>query len=242
VTDLDPCLAVIPARGGSKGLPGKNIRMLGGIPLLAHSIRCAELIPRLARTVVSTDSDEIAAVARAHRGDVPFIRPAHLASDEAAMMPVLAHAVQAVEAEEGRSFGSVLLLDPTSPGRLPEDVDAAFDLLSADSSADAVLACSTPTFNPFWVGVVEQDGYLEAAFAGADDFVRRQDVPRFMRINGALYLYRRAAVEAPAGAQLRRIGLEISELRAFAIDDEAEFATAEALLAAGLLRLPWLVR
>src|SRR4051812_8742805 len=114
-----PCLAVVPARGGSRGLPGKNVRPLAGLPLLVHSLRCAALAPDVTRTVVSTDSAEIAQVARAHGADVPFLRPAELATDEAPMMPVLAHAVAAVEAEEGRAYGSVLLLDPTSPGRTP---------------------------------------------------------------------------------------------------------------------------
>src|SRR4051794_37978762 len=136
MTGAAPCLAVIPARGGSRGLPGKNIRSLAGLPLLVHSLRCAALAPEIARTVVSTDSAKIAEVARAHGGDVPFLRPAALATDEAPMMPVLAHAVAAVEAEEGRAYGSVLLLDPTSPTRLPEDVTRAVALLEADPAAD----------------------------------------------------------------------------------------------------------
>src|SRR5690348_11806624 len=135
---LDPCLAVIPARGGSKGLPRKNIRPLAGLPLLVHSLRCTARVPRIARTIVSTDDAEIAEVARAHGGDVPFIRPAELARDDTPMLPVLKHALLEVERLEGRTYGSLLLVDPTSPGRLPGDIDSAFAILDADASADGV--------------------------------------------------------------------------------------------------------
>lgn len=235
-----PVLAVIPARGGSKGLPGKNIRPLGGLPLIAHSIRLAKLCPEIDRVIVSTDSEEIAAVARVHGGDVPFLRPEALARDESPMMPVLAHAASAVEAIDGRTYGSVLLLDPTSPGRLPQDVSRALALLEGRKELDGVIACSKPTFNPFWVGVVEEEGHIAPAF-GSGRYTRRQDVPSFMRINGALYLWRRAFIarEVPwlDGVQA---SLEIPEARAFSIDDLYEFQVAEALLASGLISFPWL--
>ncbi len=241
MSDLDPCLAVIPARGGSKGLPGKNVRPLAGLPLIAHSLRCAALAPRIARTIVSTDSHEIARVARAHGGDVPFMRPAELASDEAPMRPVLQHALTAIEQAEGRRYGSLLLLDPTSPGRLPSDIERAFALLDGDPSADAAIACSRPTFNPFWVGVVVREGYLAPAFPEASRYHRRQDVPEFYRINGAVYLWRRDFLLAsPPGVEGKRLLLEIPEARAFAIDYLEEFDEAAALIAAGLLELPWL--
>src|SRR5262249_24850855 len=161
---LDPCLAVIPARGGSKGLPRKNIRPLAGLPLLVHSIRCASMVPRLASTVVSTDSEEIATVAKAAGARVPFIRPAALAQDDTPTMPVLKHALLHIEETDGREFRSVLLLESTSPGRLPEDIAVAFSLLADDPQADGVVACSAPSFNPFYVGVVERAGYLSPAF------------------------------------------------------------------------------
>src|SRR5262249_42221360 len=106
MSDLDPCLAIVPARGGSKGLPGKNIRMLAGLPLIAHALACARMVPRIRRTIVSTDSEEIAEVARAHGGEVPFLRPPELAQDTSPMMPVLAHALDEVERGEGQRYGS----------------------------------------------------------------------------------------------------------------------------------------
>ena len=239
---VHPILAIIPARGGSKGLPGKNIRPLAGLPLIAHSLRLAKLCPEIARCIVSTNDAAIRDVARAHGGDVPFHRPEELARDDTPMTPVLQHALRETEASEGRTYGSVLLLDPTSPGRLPDDVTRAVALLEADPNAQGVMACSIPTFNPFWVGVVEQGAYLAPAFPG-EEYARRQDVPKFLRINGALYLWRRDFIER--GASWRDVphrALELPEARAFSIDDLYEFQLAEQLIAAGLVELPWLTR
>ena len=233
-------LAVVPARGGSKGLPGKNIRPLLEIPLIGHSLLCASLCPGVARTIVSTDDDEIARVARQLGADVPFLRPPELARDDSPMMPVLQHALATIERLGDEAYDAVLLLDPTSPGRTPEDVAKAIEMLHLRPDAEGVVACSRPTFNPFWVGVVSKDGFARPAFDTAGRYARRQDVPAFYRINGALYLWRRAFVERgawPGGDQLL---LEIPEARAFSIDDAHEFRLAELALSSGLVRLPWL--
>ena len=146
-------LAVIPARGGSKGLPGKNTRRLFGLPLIVHSIRAAELTPAITRCVVSTDSEEIAAVARSFGGEAPFLRPAELAGDDAPMAPVVRHALEWCEADEGVPYDAVLLLDPTSPARVPEQLAEATRRLAAHPELDGVISVSEPTFNPVWVGV-----------------------------------------------------------------------------------------
>src|SRR5687767_807719 len=111
---VDPCLAVIPARGGSRGLPGKNIRPLLGLPLIGHTLRCAALAPGLATVVVTTDSPEIADVAKGLGARVPFLRPAELARDETPMFPVLRHALTEMERIDGVRYETLLLLDPTS--------------------------------------------------------------------------------------------------------------------------------
>src|SRR3954451_10687616 len=108
---MSETLAVVPARGGSKGLPGKNIRPLAGLPLLEHSVKLAQLCPEIDRTIVSTDSEEIAEIARAVGAEVPFLRPAKLARDETPMLPVLRHALGELDG----AWDLVLLLDPTSP-------------------------------------------------------------------------------------------------------------------------------
>ncbi|MDE2291371.1 MAG: acylneuraminate cytidylyltransferase family protein, partial [Elusimicrobia bacterium] len=170
-------LAVIPARGGSVGLPKKNIRPFAGLPLLAHSIRLARLCPEVDRCVVSTDSEEIAQVAREQGGEAPFLRPAELARSETPMWPVLRHALQAVEAAEGRAYGYLLLLDPTSPTRLPEDVAAAAGLLSARADIDGVIAVSKPHYSPIWHTVVEKDGLMADFIEDSGRYAGRQSVP-----------------------------------------------------------------
>jgi CMP-N,N'-diacetyllegionaminic acid synthase len=236
-------LAVIPARGGSKGLPGKNIRSLAGLPLIAHSLELARACPCVSRTIVSTDSPEIADVARRFGADIPFLRPAALAGDEVAMWPVLRHALEVVEREEGPRYDYLLLLDPTSPGRLPEHVAGALAALQGAPEADGVVGVSRPDFNPIWVCVVERDGWMADLVPQGSDYVRRQDVPTVYRINASLYIWRTAFVRAetrnwrPHG---RHRLYEIPERNAIHIDDADEFARAEALLQQGLLRLPWL--
>jgi len=241
---VDPLLCVIPARGGSKGLPGKNIRLLAGIPLIAHSIRCAKMCPQVARIIVSTDSEEIAAVARADSAEVPFMRPKELAQDRTPMLPVLQHALRAVEDSEKRAYAALLLLDPTSPGRLPGDVAKAIQLLEADPGADGVVGVSQPEFNPYWHCMVEKNGYMSPLIPGADRFVRRQDVPSVFRINASLYLWRRDFLLSLEGSWMngRNLMLEIPEARAIHIDDLGEFERANLMIREGLVSLPWVER
>jgi CMP-N,N'-diacetyllegionaminic acid synthase len=245
MSDEPRILAVIPARGGSKGLPDKNIRDLAGLPLIVHSIRAAALMPVVTRCVVTTDSTRIADVARAHGGDVPFLRPAELATDETPMAPVVAHALAAVEQAEGVAYDAVLLLDPTSPARLPEQIAAARDQLFGDPGLDGVVSVSEPTFNPTWVGVRSDPGSARLAryYAEGTGITRRQDNPRFLRVNGNFYLWRSAFVRRLEGSWLDQgshAGLEIPEAQAFSIDDEYELRLLEALLTAGLISFPWL--
>jgi len=234
-------LAVIPARGGSTGLPGKNIRLLMGLPLIAHSIRLAKLCPEVTRCIVSTDSEEIAGVARAHGGDVPFLRPAELARADTPMWPVLQHALTEVEKLEGEPYDFLLLLDPTSPTRLPEDVSEAVRLLAA-GDADGVVAVSQPEFNPLWHTVVEKHGRMADWLPEAAAVHRRQDAPTIYRINGLLYLWHAEFVRRARDwrGEGRHRMLVVPDARAASIDDRPQFERLEALARAGLLEMPWL--
>lgn len=241
---VHPVLAVIPGRGGSRGLPGKNIAALAGLPLIAHSIRLSKLCADISKCIVSTDSEEIAAVARDYGGEVPFLRPAALARDDTPMWPVLRHALAEIEARDHVRYGSVLLLSPTSPVRLPEDVSNAIHLLEEDSRAVGVVAASKPSFNPRWVCIdVAADGYMRHSFPDGNSYVRRQDVPAIYRINGVLYLWRRdhvATSDAPRYFDAPHRMLEIPESRAIDIDSQQDLRLAELILREGLVRLPWL--
>lgn len=133
------CLGVIPARGGSKGIPRKNIKELGGKPLIAWTVEAARASKFLDYCVVSTDDEEIAAVARACGAVVPFMRPKDLATDSARALPVLQHAISWIKEHEGRAFDYCMMLQPTSPFRLPEDIDESIRLI-VEAGADSVFA------------------------------------------------------------------------------------------------------
>jgi len=241
---IKPVLAVIPARGGSKGAPWKNIRTLAGLPLIDHSIRLSRLCGEIAKCVVSTDSEEIAAVARECGAEVPFLRPPELAGDDTPMWPVLQHALTEMESHDHCRYGSLLLLSPTSPARLPEDVSKAMRLLEEDNRAVGVVAASTPPFNPRWVCIdIAKDGYVHQSFPDGNVYARRQDVPAVYRINGALYLWRRDHVansEAPRYFEMPHRMLEIPESRAIDIDSLHDFRLAELMLHDGMISFPWL--
>lgn len=237
-------LAVIPARGGSKGLPGKNIRPLMGKPLIAHTILLASTLGPNVRTIVSTDDAGIAAVAREAGGEVPFLRPAELASDTAPMSVVLRHALQTMEVMDRTTYDFLLLLDPTSPTRLASDIADAVERLATNPQLDGVISVSEPTFNPTWVGVkprTESGHVLQRYFDEGTGIIRRQDVPRFLRINGSFYVWRAEYIhrlETSWFDEGTHGYVEIPESRSFSIDDEGEFLLLEAAVKAGLAPLP----
>jgi CMP-N,N'-diacetyllegionaminic acid synthase len=239
-------LAIIPARGGSKGLPGKNLRLLGGIPLIGHTIRCATLIPEVTRAIVSTDDPEIAAVAKDLGGDVPFLRPQELARDDTPMAAVVRHALEHAEREDQKLYDAVILMEPTSPCRDPSVLGRAIRQLHSgdplDEAADGVIAVSEPVFNPLWVGVrVGPEGALERLFPEAAGITRRQDVAPFLRINGNFYVWRSEFVRRLQTSWFDEgtfRGFVIPESQAFSIDDDYEFRLIEALIGAGMNHLP----
>jgi CMP-N,N'-diacetyllegionaminic acid synthase len=234
-------LAIIPARGGSKGLPGKNVRPFAGLPLIVHSIRFARLCPEIDRCVLSTDSEEIAELARASGGEVPFLRPPELAEDSTPMLLVVQHAVHEVERRDRKQYDIIALLQPTSPFRLPEDLSRGLRMLESDSNAVGVISASEPVFNPRSVCVEDQNGYMAWAFAKTA-YTRRQDAEPVYRVNGMLYLWRRehilnASVDTLYTAPHRL--LIVPEERALDIDALHDFHVGEALLRSGIIQLPW---
>ena len=236
-------LAVIPARRGSRGLPGKNIRPFSGLPLVAHSILFAKMCPEITRCIVSTDSSEIGELARRFGADVPFLRPAELAQDGSSLWPVLKHALAEVEREEGATYDALLLLDPTSPAREPADVTGALGRLQATPEAQGVIGVSQPDFTPVSHCVIERGGWMAPLVEGGDRYERRQEEPSVYRINGSLYLWRASFVRRHQGswrAERRYVIYEIPEARAMSIDTLEQFERAELLVKHGRIVLPWL--
>jgi CMP-N,N'-diacetyllegionaminic acid synthase len=204
-------LAVIPARGGSKGLSRKNLRAAGGRPLLAYTVDAARASRRLTRTIVSTDDPEIAEAARALGVDVPFMRPPDLAADSSPMLPVLQHAARAMAAR-GFAADAVVLLQPTSPLRRAEHVDAAIEILDRSGADTVVSVIEVPHhFNP--ASVMRLEGERLRPFADGPMVLRRQDKPRVYARNGP-------AVLAVRVAQLERGDMYGSDTRALLMEAE----------------------
>lgn len=219
--------AFIFARGGSKGLPGKNIRPLGGIPLLARSIQVARQLPSVTRVIVSTDAEEIAAVAREYGAEV-IQRPDELAGDTASEWLAWQHAIRTLEAR-GEHFEVFLSLPATSPLRAAGDVQNCLDALDGD--ADVVITVTPATRNPYFNMVVrEADGSSRVVCAGTG-IVRRQDAPPIYDITTVAYATRPAFVLGHERLFEGRVkSVIVPRERAVDIDDIYDFKMAEFML------------
>ena len=172
--------AIIPARGGSKGIPRKNIVPIAGKPLLAYSIEHARDSMCVERTIVSTDDEEIAEVAVKWGAEVPFLRPGELSGDEVFDLPVFEHALQWLKDNEGYEPDVVVHLRPTSPLRLRGQIDEAVNLLVATPAADSVRSVSIPSQHPYRMFTLADDGFLKNLLeTGYKEpyLLRRQDLP-----------------------------------------------------------------
>ena len=222
-------LGLIPARGGSKGVPRKNVRELGGKPLIAYSIDAARAATRIDRVVVSTEDEEIAAISKSLGAEVPFVRPGALAQDDTPMLPVIVHALKTVIAD-GWMPDAVCLLQPTFPFRRPEDIDACIDALSA-RGADCVISVHRVPhhFNPHWVYFEQPDGTLRLATGEREPIPRRQELPPAFHRSGAIYVTR-AAVITEQGSLYGDsvVGYETSTENSYNIDTIEDWERAEA--------------
>lgn len=234
-------LYLIPARGGSKGIPGKNIKPLAGVPLIGHSIRHAlEAGADPADIVVTTDSEEIAATARSFGADVPFLRPAELATDTASSRNVILHAVDFLK-DAGREYDAVVLLQPTSPMRSPEDIRravAAFEEGVRKAAAPSrrpgmAVSVTEARTNPYYSAFeTDADGFLHIS-KGDGKFTRRQDAPKVWEFNGAVYVIAPEALRHEEISRLPNIiPVVMPASRSVDIDSPADWLRAEELMAA----------
>lgn len=221
-------IAVIPARGGSKSVPGKNIRDLGGKPLLAWSIDVARQVSEIDRIIVSTDDAEIGSVALAWGAEV-YSRPAHLATDEALVIDAIKDLHKTLLAE-GEQPEWMILLEPTCPLRTADDVRECLRLVS-QGEYDSVATFKEAELNPHRAWRLE-DGVPEVFIPGAIPWLPRQKLPRAYQLNGAVYLFRAGLVAQEARALLvGRVGAVLMPReRSQDIDESVDFVVVEALL------------
>ncbi len=224
-------LGLIPARGGSKGVPRKNIRLLAGKPLLAYTAEAALASKRLARVILSTDDDEIAEVGRSCGIEVPFLRPAELAEDTTPTLPVIQHAIHFLETR-GQRFDAICLLQPTNPLRQTSDIDGCIELMES-AQADTVFTMLTvpAEHNPHWVYFRNADGSLKLSTGEISPIPRRQDLPPAFHREGSVYVARRDVVmlgNSLYGARV--IGYEIERSRSVNIDNLEDWKKAERLI------------
>jgi CMP-N,N'-diacetyllegionaminic acid synthase len=221
-------IAIIPARGGSKGIPNKNVAPLGGVPLIEHTIASALSASSIGRTIVSTDSEAIAAVALARGAEVPFRRPTELASDTASTEAVILHALTELE-RTSTPAEIIVVLQPTSPLRIAADIDGAVALLRSTGATSVATICEVE--HPIqWIFRRTANGRLRPIIA-VDVAKRRQDAAPSFRLNGAVFVVRRDLLLR--SGRLRNsntLGYVMPRERSIDIDSRLDLVTAEALL------------
>ena len=228
---------VIPARGGSKGLPGKNLRKLGALSLIGHAVASAKEAALLTRFIVSTDSEEIAEEARRHGAEVPFLRPAALASDQAGMLGVLQHAVRWLESSAGVRPDLIVTLQPTSPFRTGTEIDVTIQKM-IETGADSAQTLSEASYHPYFMKTLDGDR-TTALFPDGHKFVRRQDAPPVYQPSGAVYVTRYPTLMALGhilGKDNRGVVMDFES--SVNIDTEWDFLLAELLVGMGRAPLP----
>jgi CMP-N-acetylneuraminic acid synthetase len=224
-------LAVVTARGGSRGVPGKNIRPLGGRPLIEFTLLAAARSARISETIVSTDSVAIANAARHAGGIVPFLRPVELAQDDTSHLAVVQHALRQMEELRARRYELVVTLQPTSPFRLPEDIDRTVDALLETGADSAVSVCEVaPSAHP--IKAKRLDGrLLEPYCLPEPEGLRRQELPLAYRRSGAVYVSRREVLLQQNRVYGDRVAAHVvSADRSLDIDSPLDWAVAELML------------
>lgn len=224
-------LGLIPARGGSKGIKKKNIRNLLGKPLISYTIECARACSFIDKVVVSTDDSEIAEISRNCRAEVPFMRPQELAKDDTPMLPVMQHAIEAIEAIYREKVNVLILLDPTSPLRKVTDIEEALSLFHNGDTCQAVVSGCEAHHSPYFNMVRLEDGFVEILIHSNKDIGRRQDCPPVYDLDTSVWIYSRAAImEIRKRIPPRTRLYKIPEERSIHIDTELDFMIVEFIM------------
>jgi CMP-N,N'-diacetyllegionaminic acid synthase len=217
-------LGLIPARGGSKGIPRKNIKIVAGKPLIAWTIETALKSRLLASVVVSTDDQEISEVARCYGAQIPFMRPSELARDDTPGVDPVLHALEALP-----EFDAVLLMQPTSPLRTVDDIDGCIRLAERIEAGCAV-SVAEPSQHPYWMYRLDPEQHLQPVIA-AKHVTRRQNLPLVYAVNGALYFARREWLQSRRTfIAADTVGYVMPVERSVDLDSPLDWKLAELLL------------
>lgn len=222
-------LCIIPARGGSKGLPGKNIKELLGKPLIAYSIEQARHSKYIDRVIVSTDSKAIADISKQYSAEAPFMRPKEYAEDDSSIFDVLLHAMDWLEKKENYFFDVLVLLHVTAPLRNSEDIDNCIELL-VKKDADNVFSVTPANRNPYF-NMVEVSKDEKVRLIKKGDFTTRQSAPEVFDMNASIYVWWKDILKEKRATLLENSHIYIMpKERSVDIDDAIDFKIAEVLL------------
>ena len=222
-------LAIIPARSGSKGLANKNIRRMCGKPLIAHSIALTKGMDIIDKVFVSTDSEEYAEIAKEYGADISFLRSKELASDTANTWDVVKEVVEIFE-NNNEYFDIIILLQPTSPLRIEEDIYNALDTFFG-KGADVVITVCEPEHSPLLANELKPDGSMDKFFMDERTSLPRQEMPKTHRINGAIYIIKKDYLLSSENIYKGKCYASIMpKERSIDIDDEMDFLIAEMIL------------
>jgi CMP-N,N'-diacetyllegionaminic acid synthase len=183
-------LAIIPARGGSKGIPDKNIIDLAGKPLIAYTIQAAKEAPSVSKIVVSTDDKKIAEISRHYGAEVPFFRPSELATDDSPVIETYLYTIERLQKEFNQRYEGFIVLQPTSPLRTAQDIENAVRLFR-EKDADSVISVTLANHPPFWAKKIDDNGVLRSYFqdTGVDNR-NRQNYPETYLPNGVIFIFK----------------------------------------------------
>ncbi len=218
-------LALIPARGGSKGIKNKNIINIKGKPLLAYSILAAQGSKYIDDIVVSTDSATIANVARQYRAEAPFMRPAELATDTSKTIDAVIHAIHEL-GKMGRNYDILCLLQPTQPLRTASDIDGAIEMFAAHGNR-GVVSVSPVNDNPILIRKIDNKSGELLPLLPVCGSIRRQDMPAYYRVNGCIYVNAVQDIHSESSFNDNVIPYIMAKSHSVDIDEEEDIALAE---------------
>lgn len=223
-------IGIILARGGSKGVPRKNIKKLNGKPLIYYVIKAGLKSKYINRLIVSTDDSEIAEVAKRYGAEVPFIRPSYLATDEAKGIDAIIHCIEWLKKEEKFVPDEIIHLQPTTPFITTDDINKAYEEFF-NSTASSLIGITRVDKNPYWMRRINKDGYLEAFINDHKVYSRRQELPPVYVLNGAIYIVKTDALLRNRSFETEKtLPYVMPKERSVDIDDIFDWKLAEFLM------------